>query len=74
MTSRCQLRISRNLAPPNRWHWAVDLPSGHLFAAKGGFTDAGACAESAAVAGVAALMRAEASLVEADPLRPAEAP
>jgi len=28
----CRLVIERNIAPPDRWHWAVLTPTGHVYA------------------------------------------
>jgi len=27
----CQLRLTRDIAPDSGWHWAVEMPDGHLY-------------------------------------------
>lgn len=56
----CRLVIERNLAPADRWHWAVLTPTGHMFAvSKRSFDSPDSCAYDALCLGVTALMQAE---------------
>lgn len=56
----CRLVIERNIAPADLWHWAVLLPSGHMFAvSKRSFDSPDSCAYDALCLGVTALMQAE---------------
>lgn len=67
-TPFCTLSIRRNLAPATQWHWAVELPNGHLYSCAS--PAAGSLPEvmaDAAVNGVAALIRAENDLAQKDP-------
>ena len=61
------LKITRNLAPADRWHWSVSFHGGHLWIVSASFPSAEACIADAAVAGLDALRRAEAALARPAP-------
>lgn len=65
----CELSIRRCLAPARQWHWAVNMPNGHMFeCSKSIIESLPDVMADAATNGVEALIRAEAAQAEHDPV------
>lgn len=65
----CTLSIRRSLAPATSWHWAVEMPDGHVFAcSKGGIENLPDVMADATINGVEALKRAETVQARYDPV------
>lgn len=55
----CDLRITRSLAPGDKWHWSVNMPDGRCWRAAAGFVSQEDCVASARIDGVEELNAAD---------------
>jgi hypothetical protein len=64
-----ELSIKRNIAPLNKWHWAIILPGGHIFeTSKKSFDSIELCVADAGLEGVQSLHAAEQVCLKTHPI------